>query len=366
MLVASVGLLTAMRYGNKLKIFGLSHLERITFEVLEPPAYKPKRTVFSTIPKQDAWTNQGIVLSEGPPGSWDVRLNGMYNPCAALKKGGKYFLYYIGADGDRSTDGGPRHRALGVATSNDGINFTKYNGNPIITYLPHNNEEEGIFSCGATLDDSGNVVLYYGALRAPNSTSVSVDIDIRMQTSSDGLSFTGDTLIRQVSGSELTPIGTVHDQNGWYVYYRGPLSGGRGPLKLLSGDSPDNLPSNELVLSNNGSGGDAIWLDSENIALFLSISDSQRTVEVRVAPASNPQQISAPVEVYNFGSEWKHQATLFDRGMETWFMYQQLDGGTATDIYVRTAPSKSEATPTPTPLPSEYDECIFLTPIYSK
>ena len=363
MLVAEVGLLTAMRYGNKVKIFGISHLERTTFEILGPPAYKPKRNVFATIPEQDAWTNQGIVLSAGPTGSWDVRLNGMYNPCATLKKGGKYFLYYIGADGDRSTDGGPRHRALGVATSNDGVNFTKYSGNPIITYLPHNNEEEGIFSCGATLDDTGDVVLYYGALRAANSTSQSVDIDIRMQTSSDGLSFTGDTLTRQVSGSELTPIGAIHDQDSWYVYYRGPLSGGRGPLQLLSGDSPDNLPNNELVLSNKGGGGDAIWLDSENIAFFLSINDRKRTIEVRTAPASNPQKISAPVEEYNFGSEWKHQATLLDRETETWFMYQQLDGG--TDIYVRTAPSTSGATPTPTPLPPEYDECIYLSLILS-
>lgn len=82
-----------------------------------------------------------------------------------------YFLYYIGADGNRSADGRPRHRALGVAISKDGIHFTKYPCNPIITHLPHSNEEEGVFSAAAMLDESGNVVLYYGAMDAGSPTS---------------------------------------------------------------------------------------------------------------------------------------------------------------------------------------------------
>jgi hypothetical protein len=354
-LLISLSSFLTISHGNRIKAFVVSTSQRMMFEILGPPTYQPDQAVITVIPKQTDWINNGIVLTEGTSGSWDVRLHGMYSPCAALKKDGTYFLYYIGADGDRSTDGGPRHRALGVATSSDGINFTKYGGNPIITYLPHNNEEEGVFSCGATLDDTGNVVLYYGALRAPNSTSGSVDIDIRMQNSSDGLSFTGDTLIRQVSGSELTPIGTIHYQDSWYVYYRGPLGGGVGPLQLLSGDSPDNLPNNALVLSSKGAGGDPIWLDSENIALFLLKNFNQGgTIEVRIAPASSPEQVSAPIEEYDFGSDWRHQTVLFDSETDTWFMYHRPTKG--NEIYVRTASST-------TPIPPGYDECVFLPSI---
>ena len=142
----------------------------ILFTVVEPPSSA------TSFPQQSKWENHGIVLQPGPPGSWDVRLEGAISPATAIKKGNTYFLYYVGADGDRSTDGGPRHRALGVAISTDGIHFTKYAKNPIITYLPHNNEEEGVFSAGATLNIDGNIILYYGAMVAANSTTEEVTV----------------------------------------------------------------------------------------------------------------------------------------------------------------------------------------------
>jgi len=111
--------------------------------LLVPFALEPVAGLEYDIPQQSAWTDRGVVLSAGSSGSWDKRLHGMISPCSMVKKGETYFLYYLGADGDRSTDGGPRHRALGVATSSNGIDFQKYSSNPIIKHLPHNNEEEG-------------------------------------------------------------------------------------------------------------------------------------------------------------------------------------------------------------------------------
>ena len=93
------------------------------------------------LPKESDWTDHGIVTEAGPTGSWDVRLSAI-SPCTVVKKNEIYFLYYIGADGDRATDGGPRHWALGEITSTDGIHFTNYSTNPIITQGSHNNEEE--------------------------------------------------------------------------------------------------------------------------------------------------------------------------------------------------------------------------------
>ena len=56
------------------------------------------------IPEQDDWVEQGVALTAGSEGTWDVRFYGQISPGTVLKKDGTYFLYYVGADGDRSTD----------------------------------------------------------------------------------------------------------------------------------------------------------------------------------------------------------------------------------------------------------------------
>ena len=40
-----------------------------------------------------------------------------------VKKDGTYYLYYAGSDGPRG-DSGPAHRAIGVATSTDGVSVS--------------------------------------------------------------------------------------------------------------------------------------------------------------------------------------------------------------------------------------------------
>ncbi|MCK5666823.1 MAG: hypothetical protein KAI17_25215, partial [Thiotrichaceae bacterium] len=161
-------------------------------------------TLLADLPQsKNDWQDHGVVLTGGGPGSWDVRFDGAISPSASIKKNGIYYLYYIGADGNRSTDGGPRHRAMGVATSTDGINFTKFSGNPILTYLPHNNEEEGLFSAAVTLDDNGDFVMYYGVCEAGNSTSQSVACSGRLATSTDGLNFTDKGTVLNSKDSSL-------------------------------------------------------------------------------------------------------------------------------------------------------------------
>ncbi len=65
---------------------------------------------------ESEWIDIGRVLSPGGSGAWDKHLGddgtgtlGMASPSALIKKDGTYFLYYLGADGVRSTDGGVRH-----------------------------------------------------------------------------------------------------------------------------------------------------------------------------------------------------------------------------------------------------------------
>ncbi len=70
------------------------------------------------------------------------------------------------------------------------MNFTNFSGNPVIEFLPHNSEEEGIYSATAYLDSTNDIVLYYGAMDAGSSSSTSFISDIRLAISSDGFNFT--------------------------------------------------------------------------------------------------------------------------------------------------------------------------------
>lgn len=255
------------------------------------------------IPSKSDWTDHGTILTEGS--GWDKRFYGALSPCTVIKKNGTYFLYYIGAEGDRSSDGGPRRRALGVATSNDGINFTKRGR--VLTYLPHNNEEEGIFSAGAFLDDNGEIVMYYSALDAGSATSTLVDSDVRLAVSSDGLNFTdkGDVLSHANSkvwgyGDELFPVGTFREGNRWYLYYIAKGHGAYWDLGLAQGSSRTNIHGNtQHVLTSTVKGGcDPMRLSASKIALF--VSEESAGVRVRTGSVSSPESLSSPVETYPF------------------------------------------------------------------
>jgi hypothetical protein len=292
------------------------------------------------IPSQSDWTDHGTILSQGVPGSWDARLEGAISPATMVKKNGTYYRYYIGyyigANGDRSTDGGPRHRALGVATSNDGINFTSYGGNPVITHLPHNNQEEGVFSAAATRDSNGDIVLYYGALWAADSTTENVDIYFDLATSTDGLNFNNPPgYVRQNTGREEDPVGVLRANGNWYVYFIDNESG--WDLKLLSSSLKDILTSLTSLLTSGTDiigGGDPAPIAPDRVALFLVRDFKTWQVEVRTAPVSAPHQLSAPVETYDFPN-MLHSLVYLDLETNTWFMYYL--NGAGDGIGVKTA-----------------------------
>ncbi len=285
-----------------------------------------------SIPVESEWKDQGIILEAGDSGSWDVRLNGMISPCSLIKKDDIYFLYYIGSDGDRGgphNDGGPRHRKLGVATSTDGINFFKYSGNPILTFSPNDNDEEGIFSAGATLDGSGNIVLHYGAMDSGSSSSTVVDGDIRLAISDNGYDFTDIKEILSHSdssvwgyGDELFPIGSFHANNKWYVYYTAKGKNGiMWDLGLAWGSEKDKLSHTSAVLLSDDhikGGCNPVMISDDKIALFIAKKGSEPYIEVRTAQINDPGTLSKPVEKYDFDT---HDAVVFhDQDVGTWFM----------------------------------------------
>ena len=299
------------------------------------------------IPKQLDWTVVGTVLESGPSGSWDARLHGQISPCSVVKKDGIYYLYYIGADGNRK-DGGPAHRALGVATSADGIRFKKYKDNPIITYLPHNNTEEGVFSAGATLDKNGGVVLHWTAILARDSTATQVNSNIHVSVSENGLDFEKPKVALRFSdpevpsNDEIGALGTFHTNDKWHLFY---FSKGGIPAWSLvhaSGQTRDNFLQKGHITLKAGTesrqvigGGDPVWLSDDKLALFLVCDFEDERIEVRTISPDSPGELSPPVRTYRFHG-WRHATVFLDREAGKWFLYHRKREGDT--IFVRTAP----------------------------
>jgi hypothetical protein len=283
-----------------------------------------------SIPKPSDWVDYGTILEAAPEGAWDFQWAGI-TLGNILKKNSTYYFYYVASDGYRSDDGGPRHRAIGVATSQDGIHFTKYHGNPIMTHRPFDGEEEGANSAGIFLDASGDFLMYYGAGKGPES---SIEADVRIAVSSDGVNFTDKAMVLDSRnrcvygyGDELWPVAALQHNGRWYVYYQ--PNGGTAPrtLGMAWGSNMDDLPNSVKVLDEKTGGkpvntwGNVVWLAPERMALFIQRLWSPNTfVEVRVASPNTPYQLSEPVERYDIPG-LKHGAVFLDTERRTWFMY---------------------------------------------
>lgn len=304
------------------------------------------------IPASSDWTDVGIILEQGPPGTWDTNFKGMISPSTVIKKNGTYFLYYIGADGFRA-DGGPSNRKLGVATSKDGINFTKYSGNPVLEATNQTNSDAGIFSAGAMLDDNGDILLYY------SDCDGIVNCDVRLAISSDGINFTdGGVALHWNSdiwggGDELIPLGAYKYSGNYYVYYIAQSASTLWDLGVAWGSQRTNLTNSKAVLTEGSyviGGANPMWLSPDQIALFILRDFSTRTVEVRTTTPDAPELLSSPVTTYNF-SDLTHMCIFHDNDTNTTFMYYLNGTFDAIRAKVTNTNSGSISPPLPDTLP---------------
>ena len=113
------------------------------------------------------------VFTAGQPGEWDSYSVGMGY---VFKEDGIYYLYYIG------TSEHPMYgmRQIGLATSSDGINWTKY-PNPILQA----NYTEYFMGVHTVIKNDGIYYMYYDSAPANNYEFV-----INLATSVDGVNWT--------------------------------------------------------------------------------------------------------------------------------------------------------------------------------
>ena len=304
------------------------------------------------IPAQSDWVDYGIILEAGAPGEWDLYLWGGF-AFSALKKDGTYYLYYQGASDYRTdVDETVLWRAIGVATSQDGIHFTKYPGNPILTWFPNQNGEEGAVSSGVTLGEQEETLLFYGA--NTQESAITVNANVRVASSLDGFNFTdlGIALDRSGpsvwgSGDELFAVDAIYNSGQWIVYYIPNGVPESGLLGVAYGSAYNGLNQSAAVTSSGKS--IPVWgtaghveLDQDTYALILNNVREKRT-EVRQVSWQTPNLISEPVVVYQF-DEVQQAVLLLDEENEIWFMYYR----TFENSYgVKLAPAGDKPLPAP-------------------
>jgi hypothetical protein len=322
--------------------------------VFLPVVTTPSPLPESQIPRQADWVDYGSVLTKGVQGEWDLYLWGGF-AFSIIKKDGTYYLYYQGSSDYRTAyDETVLWRTIGVATSQDGVNFVKYPHNPVLTWFPNQNGEEGAVSSGATLGPEGEIVLYYGA--NTEETPITINADGRAAFSSDGFSFTDRGMVldhrnRAIwgHGDELFPINAIYDRGRWIVYYIPNGVALEETLGVAYGSSHDQLTNSAAVMD--GSSRISVWgtagharIDDNYYALILNNVRTKRT-EVRLTSLDAPDRMSEPIAVYDLGDA--QQAVFYlDRDVRTWFMYYR-----APDYYgVKLAPAGPiDTTPPSTP-----------------
>ncbi len=167
--------------------------------------------------------NQGDpVLENGGPYGWDVTLRFG----STLKVGSKYYLYY---------SGGPRWQycQIGLATSSDGVHFTKHPDNPILS--PSTGESS--YAKPYVYHDGSSFLMYY-------SVWDGVGFHVDYAKSTDGVHFTrpADNRIldhgSSTSWNYVNLVGDIFREGGVYrMYYYGYAQG--GPMYLATATSTD-------------------------------------------------------------------------------------------------------------------------------
>jgi predicted GH43/DUF377 family glycosyl hydrolase len=153
------------------------------------------------------------VLGTGPSGTWDAST--VFSP-DVVWNGTGYMMYYVGDGGTTSL-----FRQIGVAFSSDGIHWTKYSGNPVITHGPGTYDAQ--YTRGpSVIYDGGTYKMWYWGV-APPTSDVPLQSSIDFATSADGVhwsKFAGNPIFlgfHYRDGTTSSDWPSVAKLNGTYV-----------------------------------------------------------------------------------------------------------------------------------------------------
>lgn len=142
------------------------------------------------------WTRSqnNPVLKLGPPGSWDCC---SVNEPSVIRDGSGYKMWYTGGH----YTGGTAIRAIGLATSTDGVNWTKYPGNPVLSKGPAGSFDDSRATYPEVIHYDGYTMYYRGVTAAGVS-------QIGIATSQDGIRWTKKGIVT-IPSSQWAPSSNV-------------------------------------------------------------------------------------------------------------------------------------------------------------
>ena len=148
------------------------------------------------------WEKRGEVFAAGAKGAWDSRLVGRPS---VLHEHGQFRLWYDGqpTKEDRAAVQLEGARAVGLATSPDGVHWTRHSANPVL--------QRGIGAVDVTRVAGGYVLLYEGHTGTGAATS------------RDGIVWKDRGLVMRLSGTEADQYGQVtphlvRAETGWQLF----------------------------------------------------------------------------------------------------------------------------------------------------
>jgi hypothetical protein len=259
------------------------------------------------LPEQEAWVDCGPILTSGGAGDWDLLLWGGF-ASSVVRRAGIFHLYYQGSDGYHEAEATVMHRAIGLATSTDGLHFTRHPDNPVITFSDSGNHEEGAVSSAPLVASDGTVAMYYGANSWIGGDAVSANA--RLATSADGVEFTDRGVVlafddRRVwgHGDEIFPVAALEHGTGHVVFYipNGTAQGGQLGVAWGAGSLSRTAPAREGRRSVSAWGaGSIVAMQGDMHILFLTGGRGAPFMEARAFSAADPSRLSPPLRRYQW------------------------------------------------------------------
>ena len=201
------------------------------------------------------------ILSPGVAGAWDDV--DIHSHCLFRDINGKYWLYYNGRK--IATSG------IGLATSTDGINFTKHPNNPLLTPTPDTWEADGLWKMDVLRFSSSDYRMWYGAHGGKIGYATSTD-GVNWTKHSENPIFSGAADFKVVCDKDTGEfrciyyngkcnLATSPDGIHWTAYPNNPVMVGEPNSWEEGGISPKHLIKlgNLFVLAYEGCGNYSEW-----------------------------------------------------------------------------------------------------------
>lgn len=234
------------------------------------------------------WTeySNNPVLDTGIPGEWDQ--NYAYSP-AVIYDGREYKMWYAGYDGNSVR--------IGLATSPDGINWTKYSGNPVLSDGTTGTWDDGEVLTRAVIFDGENYKMWFSGHNG------NLETQIGYATSPDGThweKYSGNPVMSQTANvwdsfSVRAPA-VIYDGVEYKMWYDGSNRFNRyiGYASSSDGITWNKEPDPVLLIGASGTWEDkslyypAVLFDQNKYKMWYTGQDSQGSRNYKIGYSTSP------------------------------------------------------------------------------